>query len=512
MDKVIVYDTTLRDGSQGEGISFTVSDKLEVVRLLDDFGIDYIEGGWPGSNEKDLAFFDRVKDLPLKHSRVVAFTSTRRKGQRIENDVHTQMVLQTGLKHCAVVGKTWDFHVEAALRTDLDENLAMIFDTIEFLKQNGIEAIFDAEHFFDGYKRNPEYALRCLDAAKQAGADWFVLCDTNGGSLPDEVAKIVEEVAAKGFGPLGIHAHNDSGVALANSLAAVRAGAVQVQGTINGFGERTGNTDLCGLLPNLVLKMKVPCHVQEHQLQGLHEVSQRLYEIARKTPVGNQPFVGHSSFAHKAGIHVSAILRNPELYEHIPPQSVGNERRVLVSELSGESNVLYQLQSFGLTAPPAAVAKILARIKRAELDGFSFEQAGTSLELLIREELGLAQRYSEARATATSVADGVAVSMQWQDGQSQNHSAKGHGTTAAAAMCQALGLFPKLSLLKEDAVSLTAVDGTVRYRAILAAKWQGMELNTLGVAQSQNDAMAEAVLQMVYYLAATADRVMTQQA
>lgn len=388
---VVIYDTTLRDGAQGEGVSFSVADKLEFVRLLDDLKVDYVEGGWPGSNGKDLAFFYALRDVSLTHSKVVAFTSTRRKGARIAEDAHMQSVLGTGMRHCAVVGKTWDFQVFEALRTDLAENLSMISDTIEFLKEKEIEAIFDAEHFFDGYKSNPDYALRALSAAKAAGADWLVLCDTNGGTLPGEVAAIVADVRKAGFVKLGIHAHNDGGLAVANSLAALSEGAMQVQGTINGFGERAGNTDLCVLMANLVLKCGYETSVGLAGVKRLKAVSERVYEMTGKPPVAGQPFVGKSAFAHKAGIHVSAIRRNPRLYEHVPPEAVGNERRVLLSELSGASNVQYHLDRLGLSATPDDVTRILSRLKEAERTGPVSEDPDTSVELLIREELRLCQ-------------------------------------------------------------------------------------------------------------------------
>lgn len=500
MRQVVIYDTTLRDGAQGEGISFSVADKLEVVGLLDDLGVDYIEGGWPGSNAKDLAFFSELKSFPLRHSRVVAFTSTRRKGQKIEQDEHMQTVLNTGLRHCAVVGKTWDYHVEVALRTDLEENLRMIGETIAFLKDRGIEAIFDAEHFFDGYKHNPAYALKCLEIATNAGADWLVLCDTNGGSLPNEISTVIQEIRQQGFVNLGIHAHNDGGLAVANSLAAVDAGAVQVQGTMNGFGERCGNTDLCTFVPNVVLKHPSQCHLQSVDLPKLRLISDRLYSMVGKIPVSSQPFVGQSAFAHKAGIHVSAVLRDPALYEHIDPAVVGNSRRVLVSELSGESNVVYTLQQLGLSAPKEMVTQILKRIKSAELDGVVFEGAETSLELLILVELGRVQS-SSLMSVASAEDDGNGWKVKLvldRDGIVSEVS--GVGDSVAAALAFAIFQGQPFRLLEQRTTEVPTLYGTTKYRAVVKSAWKGRELATTAVADTTAMALAESLYQVFKYV------------
>ncbi len=501
MERVWIYDTTLRDGAQAEGVSFTVADKLEVVRTLDDLGVDYIEGGWPGSNAKDLEFFYELKSLELSHSKVVAFTSTRRKGQRIEHDEHMQRVLGTGLAHCAVVGKTWDFHVEAALRTDLKENLAMISDTIKFLKDHGIEALFDAEHFFDAYKHNPTYALEALGAARDAGADWLVLCDTNGGMLPHEVSRIVAEVKAAGFGPLGIHTHNDGGLAVANSLAAVQEGATQVQVTINGFGERCGNTDLCVFVPNLVVKMNRPCHMGEKGLTKLKSLSERIYAMTGKDPIHGQPFVGKSSFAHKAGIHVSAVVRDPALYEHIDPAKVGNDRRVLVSELSGASNVLYQLRRLGLPTPDDVVSRILARVKEAEQRGYVYEEAEASLELLMRDELMMLDVIVQKNyASVDNHQEGVSVSLSWTE-NGTTRSGRAIAPTETLAVCEASGLFASGYVLHDEQIIALATVGDIkRYRAQLIGKWGGQSVSTVGVGPSKLLALFEAVLATIQYI------------
>lgn len=496
-----VYDTTLRDGSQGEGVSFTVADKLEIVSRLDALRVDYIEGGWPGANDKDLAFFYQLKDLPLAHSKVVAFTSTRKKHTRIEEDAHMRMVLGTGLQHCAVFGKTWDFQVREALRTDLSENLRMIGDTIGFLKGKGIEAIFDAEHFFDGYKDNPSYALAALAAARDAGADWLVLCDTNGGSLPHEVADIVKAVREAGFTQIGIHAHNDGGLAVANSLAAVRAGATQVQGTMNGFGERCGNADLCVLLPNLVLKCDASTSIGPEGVRMLKDLSTRLYVMTGKPPVASQPFVGRSAFAHKAGVHVSAIRRDPRLYEHLPPDFVGNERRVLLSELSGVSNVLYQLEAMGITAHQQTVDRILARLKAAERLGYVFEEARTSLALLIREETNacpVSVRWLSDTCVRTQ--NGYTVTLRFEEQMQELREVHGGGMTIAGAMCHALGLLSVFTVIAEDVLAVQGEAGSTLCRARVHGNFSGEELCTVGLADNEGTAMAHAMLQIYQYI------------
>ncbi|GAB7389053.1 citramalate synthase [Bacillaceae bacterium] len=389
MSKVFVYDTTLRDGTQGEGISLSVDDKLKIAAKLDEFGIDYIEGGWPGSNPKDMEFFARVKELKLKHAKITAFGSTRRAGIRAEEDQNLRLILDSGVQAVAIFGKSWDFHVEHALETTLEENLRMIYDSIRFLKENGLEVIYDAEHFFDGYKHNPDYAMATIKEALEAGADWITLCDTNGGSLPTEISAIVEKVCAELQAPVGIHCHNDAELGVANTLAAVTAGARLVQGTINGYGERCGNANLISVIPNLQLKMNYRC-IPDEQMAQLTNVSRYVHEIANVVPPNNQPFVGISSFAHKGGIHVSAILKAPETYEHIRPEQVGNERRVLISELSGQSNLLFKAKQFNidLSKDDPQSRKIVQKIKEMEHKGYSYEGAEASFELLLREGLG----------------------------------------------------------------------------------------------------------------------------
>jgi 2-isopropylmalate synthase len=392
MAKVVLYDTTLRDGTQGEGVSFSVEDKLKIVRRLDRLGIPYIEGGWPGSNPKDMEFFQRIKDLTLRQAKVTAFCSTRRANVTAEEDRNLQAVVQSGVKTCALFGKTWDFHVTNALCTTLEENLKMIEESVAYLKAKGLEVFYDAEHFFDGYTHNPGYALATLQAASRGGADVLVLCDTNGGRLPHEIVQIINDVKNKVDKPLGIHAHNDSGVAVANTLAAVREGVRHVQGTINGYGERSGNADLCSIIPNLQLKMGLNC-VLEEELRQLTGVARYVSELANLSLPWNQPFVGKSVFAHKGGIHVSALMRHPETYEHIKPEQVGNRRRVLISELSGGSNVLYKSQEYDLDIDEHGMRGIVETIKDLEYQGYSFEGAEGSFELMLKKSLGLHEKF-----------------------------------------------------------------------------------------------------------------------
>jgi 2-isopropylmalate synthase/homocitrate synthase family protein len=394
--QIWLYDTTLRDGTQGEGISFSAEDKVNVAVRLDRFGIDYIEGGWPGSNPKDVEFFQRIKDVELIHAQIAAFGSTRRAHIAVEDDENLKALLRSGARVATIFGKSWNFHVTNALRTTLDENLRMIEESVAYLKEQGLEVIYDAEHFFDGYYADKAYALETLKAAVRGGASVVVLCDTNGGRLPHEVAEAVRHVRAEVDVPIGIHTHNDSGLAVANALAAVKEGAVHVQGTINGYGERSGNCDLIQVIPNLQLKMGLVC-VPEERMRELTELSLYVSEMANMRPDPRQPFVGRSVFAHKGGAHVSAILRHPETYEHIPPESVGNQRRVLVSELSGASNVIYKARDYGieLSKDSPALRKVVNTIKELEHQGYHFEGAEASFELILKKALGLYQPYFE---------------------------------------------------------------------------------------------------------------------
>ncbi|NQX68133.1 citramalate synthase [Paenibacillus alba] len=383
---VKIFDTTLRDGTQGEGISLSVEDKIKIARKLDELGVHYIEGGWPGSNSKDIEFFERAREMKFTNAKITAFGSTRRKDSLAADDINLNRLVESGAQVATIFGKSWDFHVTTAIQTTLEENLAMIYDSVLYLKSNGLEVIYDAEHFFDGYKNNPEYALQTITKAQDAGADWIVLCDTNGGSLPSEVTSIVTTVKQHITTPVGIHAHNDCELGVANSLAAVQAGAGQVQGTINGYGERCGNANLSSIIPNLQLKLGYHV-ISEDQLKTLTPVSRYISEIANMHMPVNQPYVGNAAFAHKGGIHVSAILKDASTYEHTKPELVGNKQRVLVSELAGQSNVLVKAQELNLdfNKDPQKTKEVIERIKDLEHQGYQFEGADATLELLLRE-------------------------------------------------------------------------------------------------------------------------------
>jgi 2-isopropylmalate synthase len=395
--KLWLYDTTLRDGAQREGISLSVDDKLKIARKLDDMGIPFIEGGWPGANPKDVQFFWRLQEQPLKQAEVAAFCFTRRPHTIAAEDKMLKAVLASGTHWVTIVGKSWDLHVTEGLKTSLDENLNMIRDTIEYLRSQGRRVIYDAEHWFDGYKHNPNYALATLKEATQAGAEWLVLCDTNGGTLPDSLVRTIEDVFkalsdwndnSLEIPKLGIHTHNDSGVAVANAIAAVGVGITMVQATINGYGERCGNANLCTLIPNLQLKLGYKC-IEDNQLTQLTNTSRLISEIVNLAPDDHAPFVGRSAFAHKGGLHVSAVQRNPITYEHINPEAIGNQRRIVISEQSGLSNVLSKASSFGidLNKQDPTCITILEHLKDLENEGYQFEAAEASFELLMRSAL-----------------------------------------------------------------------------------------------------------------------------
>ena len=390
VNRILTYDSTLRDGEQCEGITLSLEDKLRIVERLDAFGVDFIEGGFPASNPKDIAFFQRVQEMPLKHARIAAFGSTCKKDVAAEDDRGLADLVASGAPVVTIVGKTWDEQVTRALLTTLDENLRMIRDSVAYLKAQGLTVVFDAEHFFDGYKANADYAMACARAASEAGADSIDLCETNGGALPHEVEAVVAAVARELPGQqLGIHCHNDSGCAVANSLAAVRAGVTQVQGTVNGFGERVGNTDLLTVIADLELKMGCTC-VGEERLRDLTSVAQFVAETCNLSVPNHHPYTGASAFAHKGGLHASAIARFPEAYEHTRPEAVGNTQRMLVSELAGKASLIAKAKNLGidLAQHPDKTQEILDDIKRREAVGYSYEVADGSLALLLQWHLG----------------------------------------------------------------------------------------------------------------------------
>ncbi len=389
MKKVQIYDTTLRDGTQGEGVSLSLNDKLALAKRFDQFGIDYIEGGWPGSNPKDLAFFKEAKKIKFKHAKVAAFGSTRRAHAKVASDDNIKALLEAGTKTVTIFGKSWDFHVKEVFKTSLKENLAMIHDSVDYLKSKKLEVIYDAEHFFDGFRENPDYAIQTIREAVKAGCDLVCLCDTNGGSLPHQIAVAVKRARKAVKAPLGIHVHNDGDLAVANSITAVEHGAIQVQGTINGYGERCGNANLISIIPVLQLKLKLRVLPEKH-LKQLSELSHYVAEVCNMPIENNQPFTGQSAFAHKGGVHVNAMLKNRKTYEHIIPSLVGNNTRFLVSELSGKSNVMLKAKEFNIDLDQNAphTRTILAKVRELEHQGYQFEAAEASFELLMKKELG----------------------------------------------------------------------------------------------------------------------------
>ncbi len=441
--KIYTFDTTLRDGTQGEAVSLTVDDKLVIAQKLDELGIDYIEGGWPGSNPKDKEFFKRARDLRLRHARLTAFGSTRFAKNPVERDPNVLALVEAGTTVISIFGKCWDLHTRRALGISEEENLKLISETVAYLKAHGKEVVFDAEHFFDGYNSSPDFAMRALDAAKTAGADVLCLCDTNGGTLPSKLGAVVAEVTRRFGGTIGIHAHNDSEVGVANSVAAVENGATHVQGCLNGYGERCGNANLASVIANLELKGGYEVLGAE-QLTNLASACRFIAELANLPVPGNQPFIGRSAFAHKGGIHVSAVLRDAATYEHIHPEAVGNRQRVLLSDLSGRGNILYKLKQHGLEERLSDEARreLLERIKHLEYQGYELEAAEGTFELLVREALHPGLTFFELVSfeATTKMMDNkeskttATVTVKAQDGI---HSAlaTGHGPVNALDVC-----------------------------------------------------------------------------
>lgn len=514
MAHIVIYDTTLRDGTQGEHVSLSLQDKLRIASRLDAFGIDYIEGGWPGSNPKDSEFFVHARDLDLRHARLTAFGSTRRAGVRAEDDEQLRALLLAQTPVVTLFGKSWTLHVTEALRTTLDENLEMIRSSVALLRAEGREVIYDAEHFFEGYLADSEYALETLAAAAEAGASWIVLCDTNGGVLPWEIERIVQEVHAAGYHRLGIHVHNDAGTAVASTLAAVRAGATHVQGTINGVGERCGNVDLCPVIAGLALKLghEMACSANLDQLTAL---SAYLYDVANLVPVDNQPYVGRSAFAHKGGVHVSAVMRAERTYEHIDPALVGNLRRVLVSELAGRSNLYSVAAEMGIPLDDraAAVQRVVQMVKELENQGYQFEGADASLELLIRRELGLWEpRFTlksyrvtvEHRGRREPRADAT-VHLMVGD-QEEHTAAEGDGPVHALdrALRKALQPFyPEVHRIHLTDYRVRVLDGTqgtsTKVRVLIESADEHGPWTTVGVSANILEASWEALADSIEY-------------
>ncbi|MFQ5454802.1 MAG: citramalate synthase [Nitrospirota bacterium] len=394
MRSVEIYDTTLRDGEQAEEVSFSLEDKLRVTQKLDELGIPYIEGGWPGSSPNTIEFFREIKNIPLKNSKVIAFGSTRRARNRVEDDPNIIGLLESDTEIITIFGKSWDLHVKDALRISLKKNTELVSDSVSYLKSKKKEVFFDAEHFFDGYKANPDYAIEVLHAAEKAGADRIILCDTNGGTMPWEIREIIPKVINEIKTMIGIHAHNDSEMAVANSLIAVELGAMHIHGTVNGIGERCGNANICSIIPSLKLKMGIGC-ISNKELGRLREISRFVSEIANLSHYSHQPYVGESAFAHKAGVHVHAVMKNPKTYEHIQPELVGNRQRILISDQAGKSNILQKASEYKIKIQEddPKVQKILSTLKELENQGLQFEGAEGSFELLMKKSIGTHRRF-----------------------------------------------------------------------------------------------------------------------
>jgi len=511
-----VYDTTLRDGCQSEDVSLTIEDKVTIAERLDELGFDYIEGGWPGSNERDAAFFKAIKKIKIRHAKIAAFGATRRSGVRAAADRNLQLLLRAETPVATVVGKTWDMHVREALRIPLDENLEILNDTIAFLKKNFDEAIFDAEHFFDGYVHNPEFALACLKAVDDAGVNLIALCDTNGGRLPHEIAAGVRAARAAVKCPIGIHCHNDSEVAVANTLAGVEAGASQVQGTINGFGERCGNANLVSIIANLQLKLGYNC-VPPAKLKTMREVSTLVYELANITPFARQPYVGRSAFAHKGGLHVSGIQRNTSTYEHIDPALLGNDRRVVLSELSGRANIAYKAKEFGLELDTSNenIGALLEELKRLEALGYTFDGADASFELLMLRTLGLTREHfnfvsfrvfdDKWHEDQAPFSEAVVV-LEGPDGARTRNAAIGNGPVNAldSALRQALvPYYPNLEAMQLVDYKVRVLDngaGTeARVRVLIESTDGKRRWGTVGLSSNVVEASWQALVDSVEY-------------
>lgn len=515
MSLIKLYDTTLRDGTQAEDVAFLVADKIRIAQKLDELGVHYIEGGWPGSNPKDIAFFKDIQKVKLNQAKIAAFGSTRRAQTTPDKDHNIRTLIQAQPDVVTIFGKTWDFHVFEALRISLEENLELIFDSLAYLKKNVPEVIYDAEHFFDGYKANPEYALKSLQAAEQAGADCIVLCDTNGGTLPHELPAILTEVKRAVQTPLGIHTHNDSECAVANSLMAVAHGIVHVQGTINGFGERCGNANLCSIIPAIKLKLGKAC-VSDEQLKSLRQLSRTIYELANLVPNKHQAYVGNSAFAHKGGVHVSAIQRHPETYEHIRPELVGNVTRVLVSDLSGRSNILAKAEEFkiNLDSKDPVTLEILESIKEMENKGYQFEGAEASFELLMRRALGTLRhhfsvigfRVIDTKRHEDEMPSSEATVQVKVGGRIEHTAAEGNGPVNALdhALRKALeSFYPQLKemkLLDYKVRVLPAGKGTASVTRVLIESGDKHERwGTVGVSDNIIDASYQALVDALQY-------------
>lgn len=514
MNKVTIYDSTLRDGAQAQGISYTVEDKLKVVERLDRLGVAYIEAGNPGSNPKDLEFFERVRQLDLKNARLIAFGSTRRVNIAVEDDANVHSLLQAGTGSVALFGKSWDFQVTDILKTTLDENLRMIYDTVKYFKDRGREVVYDAEHFFDGYAANPDYTLRTLQAAADAGADSLCLCDTKGGFLPLDIFNITRLIVEKFKVPIGIHCHNDNGMAVAGSITAVQAGATQVQGTMNGLGERCGNANLCTIIPNLQLKMGYSC-IPEANMSDLTSAARAVSEIANVIHDERAPYVGNTAFAHKAGMHADAVSKNTAAYELIDPETVGNERVFLMSEVAGRTAVLNLINKVdpGITRDSKETRLVLEKLKEMEYEGYQYEGAESSFELIIRKFLGKYHPFFELREfkvivnepTMNSVNSSAMIKIRVGE-QEEITAAEGDGPVNALdnAVRKALVRFyPAISEMKLTDFKVRVLDSTsataAKVRVLIESTDGRDKWTTIGVSTDIIEASWRALVDSIEY-------------
>jgi 2-isopropylmalate synthase len=533
MDPILLYDTTLRDGTQGENVTFSAEEKLNIALRLDENGIHYIEGGWPGSNPRDVAFFDLAKRVKFTQARLAAFGSTRKPGIGPDEDPNLKALLDTETPTVTLFGKSWDLHVEQIMGNTLAENLAMINDSVAFLKQHEREVVYDAEHFFDGYKNNKGYALKSLGAALDGGADFIVLCDTNGGTLPYELEKIIEtlQTELKDYWArpyqndsikLGIHCHNDCNMAVANSISAVHKGAAMVHGTINGYGERCGNADLTSIIPILALKMDRKC-VSPKNLKKLKNLSRYVSETANLVPLNSRPFVGKSAFAHKGGIHVSAIMKTPRAYEHMDPAAVGNNRRVLVSDLAGKSNVEYKAKELGVELGHNGFdsRKIASEIKQMEQEGYQFDSADGSFKILLEKFTDQFQPHFELESFRVTIEKDkdqpcsahatIKISV---NGKKEITAGEGYGPVSALdnALRKALGKFyPDLDTMRLVDFKVRVIDGSrgtaAKVRVLIESRDQNEIWSTMGVSEDIIEASWQALADSFQFKLANAQRV-----
>ncbi|MCX7927912.1 MAG: citramalate synthase [Candidatus Omnitrophica bacterium] len=508
MKNVILYDTTLRDGSQAEGINYSLSDKIRIAEKLAEFGIHYIEGGWPGSNPKDAQFFEIMAKKSLGNCHIVAFGSTRRSGIRAARDKNLNDIINSKVKFATIFGKTWLLHIKNVLKVSPEENLEMIADSISFLVKKGLKVFYDAEHFFDAYKDNPEYTLKCLKTAQQAGASYLVLCDTNGGTLPDQISEAIKQVKKNITIPLGIHCHNDAGVAVANSLAAIQAGCSMCQGTINGYGERCGNADLIPIISNLKLKLGINC-ISDEQLAKATEVSHFVSEVSNMRHANNQPYVGDSAFAHKGGVHINAVMKDSRSYEHIPPEAVGNKRRILISELGGKSSIIILAKELNLdlTKDDPKTKKLHNLLQKLEMKGYHFEAAEASFELILKKALSKVHQMFKLESFRVVVnketnkkATTEAIIKLRVKGKLEHTAADGDGPVNALdnALRKALmNFYPKLAEMHLSDFKVRVLDekeGTAaRVRVLIQSQDEKDSWNTIGVSENIIEASWQAL-------------------